>query len=81
MIGFEIAMSAAIIDVDIDAKAPALTRLGASEDDFAVALDRALALLASKPVGDLPRPADIPIQLGGRRQRLGDVADIRVRLG
>jgi hypothetical protein len=75
------AMSPRIVDVKIDAHEPALVRLGASQADFAAALDTALESLANKPPAELPRPSDINICLGGNNHRLGDVAAIRVRLG
>jgi nitrogenase molybdenum-iron protein alpha/beta subunit len=69
-----------IIDVEIDPAAPALSRLGASRADFAAALDAALDSLAGKSPSELPRPSEIPINIRGQQQRLGEVAVIRVRL-
>ncbi len=69
-----------IIDVEIDPAQPVLSRLGASRADFAAALDAALDSLAGKSRSELPRPSEIPIHLGGKQQRLGEVAVIRVRL-
>jgi hypothetical protein len=74
-------MKPKIIDVEIDAKVPALTRLGASQADFANALDDALEALASNTRVPRPRPEDIPLWICGQRQRLGDVAAIRFALG
>jgi len=74
-------MKEKIIDVEIDPKAPALSRLGASQADFADALDAALETLANGSHAHWPRPADIPIWICGQQERLGDLAAIRVRLG
>jgi hypothetical protein len=74
-------MKARIIDVEISAKPAALEKCGASEAQFAAALEAALTSLAGKSPQELPRPWDIPISVLGKEQRLGDLAAIRVKLG
>jgi len=73
-------MNKNILNVEIDPVEQALVGIGASTEDFTLALDAALNRLADRPLNELPGPTDIPIRLRGKDRRLGEVATIRVTL-
>ena len=70
-----------IRDVQIQPRIAALLELGASEADFAAALEAALDLLGTKVRDELPAPTQIPLIIAGHKHPLGKIAIIRVRIG
>jgi hypothetical protein len=74
-------MAHSIEDVDIQPQAQVLRSLRLSDEEFYLALERALDHLDGQPLTSLPPASQISIQVRGQECTLGELARIAVNLG